>query len=354
MQVEHNCHIAISLCKEDAEFARALKNALNPKLNVFIYEDEQHRLVGKSGISEFTSVFRSECKLVVILARKKYGKAGYTKLEQDAIHDRLVEEGMDMSFIVVVQMEPLGKPSWYPSSRIYASATRQSIEEIAGIIEYKLTERGVEIIPLTFEEKIDLAEQKRKDRKAHIQFLQSTESRDEALEQLEDFVKTVNKKIDSAQRRDLGVSISRRDFNSESFKTFQNTFAYVQLGDIRLRILIEMERAHPNRFTSQMIALRGIIEELEDQQYAFENGMKLHKYKIITHSEYRFSTDNKQLVGWSQIEVVNAADPNTKAGIFFGYDGLYDLKKIIPTNELVDDIFKEFFRIFEEKYPVNF
>lgn len=32
----------------------------------------------------------------------------------------------------------------------------------------------------------------------------------------------------------------------------------------------------------------------------------------------------------------------------------YDLGKIVRTEELVDQLYKEFFRLFESKYPVNY
>jgi hypothetical protein len=346
--------IAISLCKEDVAYAKELVKTLNPNLNLFFYEDRQEQLIGELGPEKFGDVFKHDARIVVILYRKKWGDSYYTELERSAILDRTARPDQGQSFIMVIGMEPGAVPGWYPSSRIYANPMKFSVEKMAEFIEHKVNERGGNVVSLTFEEIVEQAEQKRKDKIAHVRFLHSSDSRDEALLELELFVKEVSQKIDSAMRRDLGVRIGRRDFNSEPYKTFQNAEVYFQLGNLQVRIAIEMGRMNPKQYYSQAKAIHVFYEELENQQHAFEMGRDMGRYKVLKNTEYRFNTDRRKLKGWSEVEAIQESNPNSRTGIFLGFNRPYDLKRIIPTKELVDDIFKEFFRIFEKKFPVNF
>ena len=46
---KYNWDIAISLCKQDINFAKKLVSFINPSLKVFFYEDRQEDLISKSG-----------------------------------------------------------------------------------------------------------------------------------------------------------------------------------------------------------------------------------------------------------------------------------------------------------------
>lgn len=59
--------VAISLCKEDVEFAKRLIKAINPSLNVFFYADRQEDLISKSGPEAFAKIFKNESRIVVVL-----------------------------------------------------------------------------------------------------------------------------------------------------------------------------------------------------------------------------------------------------------------------------------------------
>ena len=81
--------IAISLCKEDVDFADKLVKAINPNLKVFFYEHKQEELISKSGPEAFARVFKEESRVVVILSRKEWSETFYTDIERSAIMDRI-------------------------------------------------------------------------------------------------------------------------------------------------------------------------------------------------------------------------------------------------------------------------
>lgn len=63
-KAKYKWDIAISLCKQDVDFARKLVKAFNPSLNVFFYEDRQEDLISKSGPVEFAKRLRQTAGLL--------------------------------------------------------------------------------------------------------------------------------------------------------------------------------------------------------------------------------------------------------------------------------------------------
>lgn len=146
---QYKYEIAISLCKEDAQYARDLKTQLNPGLKVFFYEDNQEEIISRSGTEVFASVFK-EARVVVILSRKEWGQTFYTELEMHSITDRYKREGL--SFLVVIPMVPGEKPVWYPDTMIYADPLNMGLDKIATVVEYRVTQSGGLVKPLTLED----------------------------------------------------------------------------------------------------------------------------------------------------------------------------------------------------------
>ena len=148
--------IAISLCSQDAEFARKLAAYINPSLQVFSYEDMQKELIMKSAPEEFSLVFKKDSRLVVILSRDEWGESSATKIERDAIAERMYLENNGYDFIFMIPMVPKQIPAWYPAIKIYADPKNHTIEELSGFIEFKVVELDGIIKPKTLEEKTNL------------------------------------------------------------------------------------------------------------------------------------------------------------------------------------------------------
>lgn len=157
--------IAISLCQQDMDFAKRLVKAINPSVKVFFYEDRQDQLISKSGPEAFSKTFKEESRVVVILSRNEWSNSFYTEIERNAIVDRTAVRNEGYHFLMVIPMVQGEIPAWYPSTQIYASPFRFTVEEIAHFIEFKVTEEGGIVKALTVEERyqnyIDRVEQKR-------------------------------------------------------------------------------------------------------------------------------------------------------------------------------------------------
>ena len=145
--------IAISLCKQDIEFAKNLIKTINPALKTFFYEDRQEELISKSGPVAFAKTFKEESRVVVILSRSEWSNSFYTDIERNAIIDRTAVKNEGYQFIVVISMVQGEIPPWYPSTQIYASPFRFTIEELAHFIEFKIAEEGGIIKTLTVEDR---------------------------------------------------------------------------------------------------------------------------------------------------------------------------------------------------------
>ena len=161
---KNNWDIAISFCKQDIDFAKKLVKAINPSLKVFFYEDRQDELISKSGPEAFAKTFKDESRVVVILSRDDWSKSFYTDIERNAIIDRVKNDGF--GFLILMSIVQGEIPPWYPSTQIYASPFRFSVEELAHFIEFKVAEQGGILKTLTVEDRyqnlIDRIDEKKK------------------------------------------------------------------------------------------------------------------------------------------------------------------------------------------------
>ena len=134
--------VAISLCKEDIEFAKKLVKAINPTLEVFFYEYQQKELISKSGPEAFSRIFKEQSRVVVILSRKEWSNTYYTEIERNAIIARTAVENEGYHFLIVIPMVQNEIPPWYPPTNIYANPFNFSVKELAHFIEFKVAEEG--------------------------------------------------------------------------------------------------------------------------------------------------------------------------------------------------------------------
>lgn len=192
--------IAISLCKQDIPFAQRLISFLNPGLKIFFYENNQEVLINKSGPQAFAEIFRDKSRVVVVLSRDEWSESYYTNIERNAIIDRTSVKNEGYHFLFVIPMEPHQVPPWYPSTRIYADPTRFSIDRLATFIEFKVTELGGIIKPVTLEDRHDQFLKKVEEKKLLVQLQETVEAVDAGMLEL-DLVKNIfNKKIDSLKK----------------------------------------------------------------------------------------------------------------------------------------------------------
>lgn len=140
---EHDFDVAISFLNEDLGFAAQLRDALAESLDVFIYTKKQEELAGTDGLVSFRAVFRHRSRLVVILLRERWGTTPWTRVEMEAVTDRLLKEGS--AFLFVIMMEACVPPPWIPDKLIRFSLEDFGIEQAVGAIKARALEQGSEL-----------------------------------------------------------------------------------------------------------------------------------------------------------------------------------------------------------------
>lgn len=337
---EFKYDIAISLCKEDVQFARDLKVQLNPGLRVFFYEQNQEEIIGRSGIEVFAEVFH-EARVVIILSRKEWSETFYTKIEMNAISERLQNEGFD--FIVVIPMVPGEKPVWYPNTRIYADPFNLPIETIAKVVEYRVTQSGGIVKPLTLEDLHQNLLSRIEEKKKVIQ-LQITQ------EALDCIVREFNIVKDYA--------VQKREFIKESALWDVDESIVGDPFEFRFMIdgfLLEFKMLRPNERYQSIVSTQDytLAVNLYSVIGRFNFDRDSDNKNLIESKEYKFLYD-QILKGWAIPYVYDNKVSNQEESILFKYKdseqmvvtySYYNLKNPISSGELVDYWFKELIKL---------
>ncbi len=321
--------IAISLCQQDIEYAKALVAELNPGLNVFFYEDRQQELITKSGPEVFASIFKKDSRVVVILARKEWGESFYTDIERNAIIDRTSVKNEGYNFLFVIPIVPNEVPVWYPPTRIYADPRRFTLENMARFIEFKVTELGGEVNPISFEEHCDLFNKKIELKKQLVQLQQTEEAISYGVKELGKIKNLFNDKIQFLRQK-LILRTEIREFSEHSFS------ASFGIGDFLLQCeLKDNEKQHGVKNNSaQDIGLVLIL---------FHNTNSLQKEINRTKNLVFHYSPMKR--GWCIPSLKPHSSQNEKPLLYRNRDNQYSflLDAPVSSEELIDFWFKQLF-----------
>lgn len=318
--------IAISLCKEDLSFARKLVAALNTNLKVFFYEDKQEELISKSGPEAFAKVFKEECRVVVILSRKEWSETFYTELEKNAIVDRLSSGKEGYGFLFVIPLAPKQIPAWYPETRIYADPTRFSIEELAKFIEFKVTEQGGVVKPVSFKERAEALVAKTTDKKELIKAQQTPEAISAAEDELTVVIDLIKTKFEH-EIKTAGFS----KFGFEPYDIYRNN-VYIIVNDKQLFVDIDNPWNKLIKQTNQVYSIEFTITDLVTKEIIAASPVYRFVYAPINS-------------GWAEVLQYERNQVNLfNEELLFKYtntQNYYDLKGRIPSASLIEYWFNQ-------------
>ncbi len=319
--------IAFSLCKQDVDFARKLVVAINPSLKIFFYENNQEELVSKSGPVKFAKVFKEEARVVLILSRKEWSESFYTELEQNAIMDR-IKKGYN--FLMVIPTEAGFAPEWYPTNRLYANPTIFTIEQLAKFIEFKVTEEGGAVKPITLEDRYEHLKNKLEEKKALVRLQQNIEAIAAAKEEIKKFKEAFNQKIKFLQTPLIGGTghYLFSEYVSNAHCSLSGFLLECVIGDLEnegIRVVTTQDY----QVTFQLF-----------QVFGNENNRKL-----LAENYYRLYY-SANIIGWATPFTYGQTTQKEVAVLFRNRDNreCYDLKNPINTSELVDFWFQELFK----------
>jgi hypothetical protein len=316
--------IAISLCKQDIDFAKKLVKAINPALKVFFYEYRQEELISKSGPEVFAKTFKDDSRIIVILSRKEWSETYYTDIERNAIIDRTKTEGFKS--IIVIPMVQDETPPWYPSTQIYASPFRFSIEELAHFIEFKVVEEGGILKTLTVEDRYQNLLERIEEKKSIINLQLNKVAIQSARDEMANLKECFNKKSEF-----LHKSI----FDKVSCSPFYEhvNSSYFGFGDY----LLECQFKLPDEMYHSIVTTQDFCVTFE----LFKTFGSAKTRKSL-EAEQRVFYYTPELQGWALPHLYEQATNQELQVLFRSRDNsqFYDLTNPIRTAWLVDNWFQ--------------
>jgi hypothetical protein len=220
--------LAISLLDSDLKTAEQIRGALPTDCRVFLYSERQKELAGSDGIESFTAAFRRDSRLVLVLARKKWGETKWTRIEKTAITNRGYEGGYD--FLLVVPLEADSIPDWVPAPRIWADLQRLGASGVAAVVEERLRQLGAVSTTESVEElnaKIERQQQQERDREGFLQSVAGVRAADTAFAELKEQLRAFAKTIGADYRQDsTGEGVLTKDGVSVTvswYRRYSNT-----------------------------------------------------------------------------------------------------------------------------------
>jgi hypothetical protein len=133
--------IAISFCTEDMGFAHDLYEALCQTHEVFFFPRNSEVTTATSGNTSMYDVFKKDSKLNVVVYRPRWGQAGFTVPERDALIDRRLAEPHSYPFFIMSRPDYPAPPG-FPSHLVRCNKWLFSLDEIVKQIEARLADLG--------------------------------------------------------------------------------------------------------------------------------------------------------------------------------------------------------------------
>lgn len=210
---EFKYEVAFSFLERDEETAYALNDLLQDRLKTFIYSKQQKDLVGRDGQIAFRKVFVDEARIVVVLYREEWGTTKWTRVEEEAIKERVFEESPD--FLVFINLDR-GKPEWLSQAHLRLYLEKYGLKNATAIIESRVEQYGGKV-------HMETVADKAKRHRRELDFKQwlsalyaSKQGVDMAIEQFSSVVQQVSKELESL-RNESGVPISTKSQDNSYF-----------------------------------------------------------------------------------------------------------------------------------------
>jgi hypothetical protein len=275
--------VAFSFLAEDEPTARALSEKLVGALSTFVFSEQQKDLAGKDGVEEFSAVFRRRSRLVVVLYRQGWGTTKWTRIEETAIKERYLDEGM--SFLLVIAMQPHpALPAWLPKTRIYFDVVAFGLDAAVGAIIARFQEAGGEPREETAREQAQRLRAAAERREDGERWLKTEDAAREATQQFNAIVEHIEAELAAVSRPRLHQQIVCRRFGNDKL--------VVQSPAVSVMLIWNRQFANSTEYARLIIKeFDGIVPVggLADPELA---------PKLVEETRYLFAVDAAGMTGW--------------------------------------------------------
>ncbi len=213
VEKKYEFEVAFSFLEDDEKIAYEINDTIQDRYSTFIYSQHQKEIVGTDGAETFRQVFEEKSRIVVVIYREQWGKTFWTRIEENAIKHRVLEESAD--FTIFVSLDG-NKPKWLSKTQIWYDYNRFGAKSTAAIIEKKITEYGGEIREETI---FDQAERHKREllfQKELITYLASNQAYSDASTEvrnlLSDAESNINKITDHSIQLSFGNSKKENEY----------------------------------------------------------------------------------------------------------------------------------------------
>lgn len=317
--------IAVSLCKEDVDFADKLVKEINPNLKVFFYKHRQEELIAQSGPEVFARTFKEESRVVVILSRKKWSETYYTEIERNAIVDRTTSDGY--RFLMVMPMQPDEIPAWYPKTYIYANPFNSTIEQLAQFIEFKVTEEGGIVKALTLEDQYQNLLDRIKAKQSVITIQHSSKAIESITNELPKFKNCFNERSEFLKKGIFDI-YRHSPFNYAIHK------AHIGYGEY----LLECEFQLPGLIYDGIVTTQDVL-----LTFNLSKTFGDYSSKKLLSEEQRFFYYTSEFQGWA-LPYIHDQPTSMELQVLFrtrNNTQHYDLDNPLRTEQLIDKWFQK-------------
>jgi hypothetical protein len=129
--------VAISFLSRDAALGQQIADLISPTQSVFFSPRNQETIAGSDGLQSFVRVFAVEARVVVVLFRQAWGETPWTRIEKDAILDRVLDRGSNFALFIVLEPD-VSLPDGIPKRRIYYDYATFGLDGVAGAIKTRV------------------------------------------------------------------------------------------------------------------------------------------------------------------------------------------------------------------------
>lgn len=219
MKKKYKYDVAFSFLSQDENLAQDIYNYFRDKTECFLYSKRQEEIAGKDGIDTFGSVFAEESRVVVVLYRNGWGKTPYTRIEENAIKSRLLEEGFDFLLVIPLDQPPT-VPKYISQNYIWYGIDKYGFQTALSIVESKIKAMGGNIKEISPEDVVELIKEGKEFDIKRSAFLSGIGGRDKAIAEFQRLSEIVENRIKAIN--DNGLSM--RFTNNNRFFVIQHAF----------------------------------------------------------------------------------------------------------------------------------